>query len=321
MTGRSLRGISRAYGKGLGLRGLGVDVSIIIVTYNVRAALGRCLATIPCSIGNLNAEVFVVDNGSNDGTWDSIAAREDLRAIRGSEELGFGRANNLAAAFASGRWLLFLNPDTEAAPGSLQQLVQCGDADPSLGVLGPRLELSNGTLDPAARRSFPTPFTAAMRMLRWPRRFLHTEVSAYNVTARAGREGAVDAVSGACMLVRRNAFHQVDGFDGMFFTYGEDLDLAYSLRQAGWLARYVPSAVVRHLKRQSTQQRVIRARYEFYRAMWLYYRKHRRGDPVWLKAVVTGGIFVLGSGAVSWQIVKRMITFFWSEARAHDVAH
>ncbi|MCY3912806.1 MAG: glycosyltransferase family 2 protein [Chloroflexi bacterium] len=284
-----------------------VDVSIIIVTYNVPDLLRRCLATIPESTDGLSTEVLVVDNGSRDGTWDSIASRADVQAIRGSRELGFGRGNNLAAARARGRWLLFLNPDTELMPLGLRRLVERGDADASLGILGPRLELADGSLDPAACRSFPTPASAAMRLLRWPRRLPPRGVRPYNVAPSSGCEAMVDAVSGACMLVRAEAFRRVGGFDPQFFTYGEDLDLAYRIRQGGWPTLFVPSVVVRHLKRQSTRQRAVRARVEFYRAIWLYYRKHRQRDGLWLRAMVTTAIVVLALGAVARQGALRML--------------
>ena len=284
-----------------------VDVSIIIVAYNVPDLLRRCLATIPDSIDGLSAEVFVVDNGSGDGTWDSIVSRKDVQAIRGSRELGFGRGNNLAATRARGRWLLFLNPDTELTPFAVRRLVERGDADPALGVLGPRLELADGSLDPAACRTFPTPASAALRLLRWPRRLLPRDARPYNVAPSTRREMRVDAVSGACMLVRAEAFRRVGGFDPRFFTYGEDLDLGYRIREAGWPTLFVPSVMVRHLKRQSTRQRAVRARVEFYRAIWLYYRKHRQHDGLWLRAVVTAAIFVLALGAVARQVALRVL--------------
>lgn len=284
-----------------------VDISIIIVTYNVPDLLRRCLATIPAALDGLAAEVFVVDNGSGDGTWDCIVSRADVQAIRGSRELGFGRGNNLAAARATGRWMLFLNPDTELPPLGLRRLVERGDTDPALGILGPRLELADGSLDPAACRSFPTPASAALRLLRWPRSLWPRAVRPYNVAPTAKREAVVDAVSGACMLVRAEAFRRVGGFDPQFFTYGEDLDLGYRIRQAGWPTLFVPSVVVRHLKRQSTRQRAVRARVEFYRAIWLYYRKHRQHDGLWLRAVVTAAVLVLALGAVARQVVLRVL--------------
>ncbi len=284
-----------------------VDVSIIIVTYNVPDLLRRCLATIPESTDGLSAEVFVVDNGAGDGTWDSIVSRADVQAIRGSRELGFGRGNNLAASRAQGRWLLFLNPDTELTPLAVGRLVERGDADPAVGILGPRLELADGSLDPAACRTFPTPASAALRLLRWPRSLPPRGVRPYNVAPSSRSEATVDAISGACMLVRAEAFRRVGGFDPQFFTYGEDLDLGFRIRQAGWPTLFVPSVVVRHLKRQSTRQRAVRARVEFYRAIWLYYRKHRQRDGLWLRAVVTAAIFTLALGAVARQVVRQLL--------------
>ena len=165
-----------------------MDVSIIIVTYNVREILARCLATIPAATEGLSVEVFVVDNGTGDGTWDSIVSRADVQAIRGSRDLGFGRGNNLAASRAAGRWYLFLNPDTELPPLGVRRLVERADADPALGILGPRLELADGSLDPAACRTFPTPALAALRLLRWPRRFLPRGVQPYNIEPSARRQ-------------------------------------------------------------------------------------------------------------------------------------
>ena len=284
-----------------------MDVSIIIVTYNVREILARCLATIPAATEGLSVEVFVVDNGTGDCTWDSIVSRADVQAIRGSRDLGFGRGNNLAASRAAGRWYLFLNPDTEVPPRGVRRLVERADADPALGILGPRLELADGSLDPAACRTFPTPASAALRLLRWPRRFLPRGVQPYNVEPSARREVMIDAVSGACMLVRAEAFHRVGGFDPQFFTYGEDLDLGHRIFQAGWPTLYVPSVVVRHLKRQSTRQRAVRARLEFYRAKWLYYRKHRQHDGPWLRALVIASIVMLALGAVARQAALRVL--------------
>ena len=283
-----------------------MDVSIIIVSYNVRELLQRCLATIPAAIEGLSAEVFVVDNGSDD-SWDSIVSRPDVQALRGSRELGFGRGNNLAAWRAQGRWLLFLNPDTELPPLGVRRLVERGDADPALGILGPRLELADGSLDPAACRSFPTPASAALRLLRWPSGLLPRGVRPYNVAPSTRCETTVDAISGACLLVRAEVFHRVGGFDPQFFTYGEDLDLGYRIRQAGWPTLYVPCVAVRHLKRRSTRQRAVRARLEFYRAIWLYYRKHRHDDGLWLRAIVTATIFVLAFGAVARQVALRVL--------------
>ena len=262
---------------------------------------------IPAAVCGLTWQVFVVDNGAGDGTWDRLGPRTDIRLLRGSRELGFGRGNNLAASNASGRWLLFLNPDTEPEPGSVRRLVDRADSDPGVGVLGPRLVLPDGSLDPAARRGFPTPASAAMRLLRGPGSFAGRFTPSYNVQCSEDHEVTVDAVSGACMLVRTEAFTCVNGFDPQFFTYGEDLDLAYRVKQAGWGALFVPSAVVHHLKRRSTRKRPIRARFEFYRAMWLYYRKHGHHDARWLQALVRLSILVLGAAAVVRQAVLRVM--------------
>ncbi|MBM4438540.1 MAG: glycosyltransferase family 2 protein, partial [Actinobacteria bacterium] len=215
------------------------DVSVVIVTYNVCALLERCLGSLVAAAAGVRYEVIVVDNGSGDGTWPLIAARPDVRALRGARSLGFPRANNLGIACARGRHVLILNPDTELGPGALAALVRRLDMDPGLGIVGPRLRLPSGVLDPACRRSFPTWRSAALRLLRVPPRGWLGRDHAYNLAHESPDvECAVDAVSAACMLVRGDALRAVHGFDPGYFMYGEDLDLARRLRNAGWRAVY-----------------------------------------------------------------------------------
>ncbi len=285
------------------------DVSVVIVSFNVRDLLLRCLESVRPSLDGLDADVWVVDNGACDGTWDAIADRGDVRAVRGAPSLGFARANNLALRRAGGRHVLLLNPDTELPPGGIAAMVRRIEQDESIGIIGPRLVLADGTVDPSGRRSFPTPLAAAGRLLRVPNRMTARVADPYNLTDRSERaEAFVDAVSGACMLVRREALRVTGGFDPQFFMYAEDLDLALRVRRAGWRTLYFPDVEVRHWKRESTRQREVRTRLEFYRTMWRYYRKHRSADPLVLRATVGGAIALLGVGAVARRAAARLVT-------------
>ena len=275
------------------------DVAVVITAFNVRALLERCLDSLVAAGGSLTLEVVVVDNGMGDDTWPMLQARDDVRAIRGSPAVGFGGANNIGAASTCAPLVLFLNPDTEPEPGSIAVLAEELSRHPEAASAGPRLTLSDGSLDPAGRRHFPDPANALHRILGAPRFLRRSVAKPYNAGEPVDSFASeIDAVSGACLMVRRDAFAAVDGFDPGFFMYGDDLDLQRRMADAGWRTLYVPMARVWHRKRQSSRQRPLRTRFEFYRSMWRYYVKHHVGDPWPLRAVVLGGILILGCGGV-----------------------
>ncbi|MCY3749655.1 MAG: glycosyltransferase family 2 protein [Chloroflexi bacterium] len=276
------------------------DVAVVITTFNVRELLERCLNSLVDACASRTLEAVVVDNGVGDDTWPMLLARADVRAIRGSPELGFGGANNIGAAATSAPLILFLNPDTEPEPRSIEMLAGELTRRPDAAAAGPRLTLSDGSLDPAGRRHFPRPANAVYRFLGSPRVFRRSLARPYNAAEPAGAAvSEIEAVSGACLMVRREAFATVGGFDPRFFMYGDDLDLQRRLADAGWRTLYIPTVRVWHLKRQSSRQRPIRTRFEFYRSMWRYYSKHHGHDPWPLRVVVLGGVLILGCGGVS----------------------
>ena len=275
------------------------DVAVVITTYNVRPLLERCLDSLDAARGSLATEVVVVDNGIGDDTWPMLLARDDVRAIRGSPALGFGGANNLGAAATGAPLVLFLNPDTEPEPGSIETLANELGRRPAAAAAGPRLTLPDGQLDPAARRHFPRPGNALYRLVGSPRFLGPQPAKPYNAGDPADSTvSEIDAVSGACLLVRREAFQAVRGFDPEFFMYGDDLDLHRRLANRGWTSLYVPTARVWHHKRQSSRQRPLRTRFEFYRSMWRYYAKHHDDDPWPLRYLVLAAIVVVGCGGV-----------------------
>jgi len=207
------------------------------------------------------------------------------------------RGENFGASLA--RLVLFRNPDTEPEPDAIAVLADWLRRRPEAAVAGPRLMLSDGSPDPAGRRHFPRPANALHRFLGSPRVLQQGVAEPYNPREPSGSSASkIDAVSGACLMVRREAFDSVGGFDPGFFMYGDDLDLQRRLADAGWRTWYVPSAQVWHRKRQSSRQRPIRTRFEFYRSMWRYYAKHGVSDPTPLRCIVLGGILILGCGGV-----------------------
>jgi GT2 family glycosyltransferase len=206
-----------------------------------------------------------------------------IRLIASRRNGGYAYGNNLglrAAGFGSGsprfRHVLLLNPDTQAPPGSLQALVSCLDADPSIGVCGPRVARPGGQLDLACRRGAPTPLVAFYQLVGLARLFPRSRHFArYNMTYLPDdRRADVDAVVGACMLIRGEALEAAGLMDERFFMYGEDLDLCLRIRAAGWRVVYEPSVRVLHHKGRSTRKSTERMVREFYRSMDLFHQKH-----------------------------------------------
>lgn len=256
----------------------GVLLSVVIVNYNTRGHLRRCLECIERSQG-LELETFVVDNASSDGSADMVAAEfPGVHLIRSAINGGYAYANNLALSEAGGSHVLLLNPDTEFGPTALAEMCRYLDTYPEAAAVGPRLDLPNGSLDLACRRGFPTPAVAFYRLFGLSYLFPKSpRFGRYNLTyLDPSVETEVDSVVGAFMLVRRKAVADVGLLDEQFFMYGEDLDWAYRMKERGWTIRYNPQVRVVHEKGASSRQRSQRTTVAFYRSMHLFHAKHFR---------------------------------------------
>jgi len=200
------------------------------------------------------------------------------------------------------RYVLLLNPDTVVPEDALARMVAYLDERPQVGAAGPKLVRQDGSLDLACRRSFPTPEVSFYRKSGLSRLFpKNPRVSRYNLTDRdPDQEMEVDSVCGAFMMVRSEAIEKVGLLDETFFMYGEDLDWAYRLKQAGWQVRYNPAVSVLHYKGSSSKQRSVRALNDFYRAMLIFYRKHFAGHrPVPINWIIEGAIYLFWGIAAS----------------------
>jgi GT2 family glycosyltransferase len=271
-----------------------VDVSVVVVNYNVREFLEQALDSVERASAGLSVETFVVDNNSVDGSVAMVRERfPEVRVIANEENVGFGRANNQAIHEARGRYLLILNPDTLLQEDTLRTFVDFMDAHPEAGAAGCRILNPDGTFAPESRRAFPTPSVALYRMTGLSRLFPHSETfGRYNLTYLPIDEVCeVDALSGSCMLVRRAALYE-DGpgraaengsaasaagaglFDEDFFMYGEDLDWCYRIQQAGWKIYYTPGTQIIHYKGECTRKGELRYVRLFYGAMLQFTEKH-----------------------------------------------
>jgi GT2 family glycosyltransferase len=226
-------------------------LSVIIVAYQSRDELPACLGSLPATLHGRPVEVCVVNNSPGDGmaAW-LAAAFPAMRLIEPPANLGFGRANNAGYRATRGECVLFLNPDTISSAAALAYCVGRALAEPDLGLISPRLEQADGTMDLACRRSIPTLWDGFCRASGLAARFPRTALFAgYNLT-HLPADGTYDvgAINGAFMLGRREVFDKTGQFDEAFFMYGDDLDLCIRVAQAGYRIVYDGRVAITHLK-------------------------------------------------------------------------
>lgn len=253
------------------------DLSIAIVHYETPDELTDCLASLAVAAQDLRTEVVVVDNASADFSPGLVTSTiPDAIVLRNHQNVGFARAANQALRPAAGRYLLLLNPDTILAPDTLKAMVGYMDRHPDVGCATPRLVRPGGSLDLACRRSFPTPVVSFYRITLLSRLFPRSRRFArYNLTYfDEHQEAEIDAPCGAFMMVRAEVREQVGLLDERYFMYGEDLDWAYRIKQAGWRVMYTPITTVTHVKRASSRQARIATIRAFHEAMRIFYRRH-----------------------------------------------
>ncbi|HNT76037.1 MAG TPA: glycosyltransferase family 2 protein [Anaerolineae bacterium] len=293
-----------------------MDLGIVIVNYNTRALLERCLETVLASVG-VTFQVCVVDNHSPDDSAALVAAKfPQIQLIANTDNVGYPAANNQGLqrlGFAAGacptapRYALLLNPDTEVPPEAFRKMLDFMAAHPDAGVAGPRLVRPDGSLDLACRRAFPSPEVSLYRLLGLSRLFPQSpRFGRYNLTYLDEHQTAeVDSVVGAFMLVRREAIESAGLLDDTFFMYGEDLDWAYRIKAAGWKVYYYPDVTVLHVKRAASKQSP-KAQVEFWRAMEIFYCKHyAQQTPRWLHYLILG-IVRLQTRLVAWKVGYRV---------------
>lgn len=294
------------------------DLGIIIVNWNAREYLANCLTTVFASEGDFTYRVVVVDNASTDDSAAMVRQRfPQAELIVNPINGGFSYANNIGLRHLgyrgkgdvdadAPRYALLLNMDTEVPPNALYEMVRFMDSRSEVGVAGPKLVLSDGTLDKACKRGLPTPEVSFYHFSGLAKIFpRNPRFGRYNMTfVSDDTEIEVDSVVGAFMLVRREAIRDAGLLDEVFFMYGEDIDWAYRIKQSGWSVWYHPQVVVRHLK-SVVGKKSPKARFEFWRAMLLFYQKHfRASTPLWMHLLVMFGLLVKG-GTRLWQDMRQ----------------
>jgi GT2 family glycosyltransferase len=261
------------------------DISVILVSWNTRDLLLNCLASLPGALGLLQAEIWVVDNGSTDGSVEAIQAKHpDVRVIANDQNVGFAAANNQAIAASQGRYVLLLNSDTVALQDSIKCLVRFADTRPALGIVGPMLQNPDGSFQgsyaqqPSLRSELLSATGLGIRLYGpwYP-----------NASPRhSQQERQVGYIQGACMLARREAIEQAGMLDEGYFMYSEEPDWCLRMQRSGWEVWYLPEAQIIHYGGQSTQQVRPEMVRTLYRSKIRFFRKHYGTLPAFLLRVM-----------------------------------
>ena len=266
------------------------DVPVYAVIVNYRTAemtIEAANSLLKSDLADIDLHLLLVDNGSSDGSESRLqTALPHVRHFSTGRNLGYAGGNNVALRSLladlsrdidpDDSFVLLMNSDVIVEPAALRACLEYLLEHRDTAIVGPRVLLPDGRLDLACRRSFPTPSSGFWKLTGLARRFpANPRFASYNMTYLSEHEPAeVDSVMGAFMLIRLQAILQAGILDERFFFYGEDLDWSYRIKAHGWKVAYYPGAVVHHLKGETSRRDSNRMITEFYKAMWLFYRKH-----------------------------------------------
>ncbi|MEK9178474.1 MAG: glycosyltransferase family 2 protein [Patescibacteria group bacterium] len=281
-------------------------LSVVITNYNSKDFVLSCIESIKKhnrqQVESGDFEIIVVDNASSDGSLESLSKLQSITLIPNDRNLGFSKANNLGVKKANGRYILFLNPDTEVFKDTLLKMIKFMDAHIDVGASTCRLLLPNGKIDDASHRGFPTPWNSFMRFSGLSMLFPKSRLlNGYNLGfCDLDKNHEIDVLAGAFMMVRRQAGEDIGWWDEDYFFYGEDIEFCFDLKEKGWKIYYVSDASSLHHKgisggiksisqKKTTADRdtKLNATRWRYKAMNIFYDKHYVNRyPFFLSALV-----------------------------------
>lgn len=256
---------------------LSVKISIVIVNYNVKHFLEQCLHSVYKALKGIEAEVFVVDNNSVDGSVALVREKfPQVILVENKENAGFSKANNQAIRMCKGEYVLLLNPDTVVQEDTFSKTLAFMDATPAAGGLGVKMVDGKGNFLPESKRGLPTPAVAFYKIFGLSKLFPGSKkFGHYHLTyLDKNKTHSVDVLSGAFMLLRKNVLDKIGLLDEDYFMYGEDIDLSYRIILEGSKNYYFPETTIIHYKGESTKKSSINYVFVFYRAMAIFARKH-----------------------------------------------
>lgn len=288
-----------------------MKLSIVIVNYNVRYFLQQCLQSVQKAITGLDAEVFVVDNNSTDGSVEMVQQLfPDVILIANKVNTGFSKANNQAIRKSTGEYVLLLNPDTVVEEQTFSLVCSFMDQHPDAGGLGVKMIDGNGEFLPESKRGLPTPSVAFYKIFGLSAMFPKSKVFGKYHLGYLDKESIheIEVLSGAFMLLRKSALDKTGLLDEDYFMYGEDIDLSYRILKAGYKNYYYPGTKIIHYKGESTKKDSVNYVIVFYKAMIIFARKHfAPGNAAVFSALINFAVWLRAGAAILIRFIER----FW----------
>ena len=285
-----------------------MELSVIIVSYNVRYFLDQAIASVLQSECNFDYEIIVVDNGSTDDSVEWVKSNYPaVRLFDLGENLGFAKANNFAAKRANGDCILLLNPDTIVQSDSLQVCYDFLVSDKKIGAVGLRMFDGQGKYLPESKRGFPGPWTSFCKIAGLNHLFPTSRLFNYYYLGHKSNDKnqEIDVLTGAFMMMRKSHYLKLNGLDEDFFMYGEDIDLCYRLNESGFQNHYLASSSIIHFKGESTSKQSLKYIKTFYSAMSIYAGKHYNRHILAVMSVfIQGAIYARAGLAIIYQNAK-----------------
>lgn len=285
-----------------------MKLSVIIVNYNVKYFLEQALRSVEKAIKGIDADVWVVDNVSRDGSVAMVKEKFPwVQVIANTENVGFSKANNQAMRISSGEYVLLLNPDTIVEEDTFTKCISFMDAHPEAGALGVKMIDGTGAFLPESKRSLPTPAVSFFKVFGFSALFPKSKIfGKYHLGFLDENEThEIEVLSGAFMFMRRTALDKVGLLDEDFFMYGEDIDLSYRIIKGGYKNYYFPETRIIHYKGESTKKGSLNYVKVFYQAMIIFARKHFSSQQA---SVYTGLIYI----AI---VIRALMTLLFSAAK------
>jgi GT2 family glycosyltransferase len=286
-----------------------LKLSIIIVNYNVEHFLEQCLTSVFKAIKNIDAEIFVVDNNSADGSVKMVREKfPTVELIENKDNPGFSKANNQAIKLSKGEYVLLLNPDTVVEEDTFEKCISFSDDHSDLGGLGVKMIDGNGIFLPESKRGLPTPLVSFFKISGLSNLFPKSKLFAkYHLGyLKVDDINEIDILSGAFMWMRKTVLEEIGYLDETFFMYGEDIDMSYRIIKAGYKNYYFPKSKIIHYKGESTKKGSINYVFVFYNAMIIFSKKHFAKKAKAFAFFINIAIYLRAFLAISMRFIRQI---------------
>jgi GT2 family glycosyltransferase len=270
-----------------------MQLSVIILNYNVRYFLEQCVASVQEALTNIDSEIIVVDNQSSDDSCEMIRSRfPGVKLIKNNSNLGFPKGNNIGVAQANGKYICILNPDTVVAEDTFEKILTFAEKQENLGIVGCKLIDGSGNFLPESKRSIPTPFVALTKIFGLYKLFPNWKLfnRYYAQHLSENETGKVEILVGAFMIMKRDLYNEIGGFDENCFMYSDDFDLSYMALKRGKSNYYFHETSVIHYKGESTVRDGLYMK-RFREAMQFFYNKHYKSSAIFDLFMKIGALF------------------------------